>query len=177
MKNLLLVPVVILLVSALAIQKSDAKISCERAEIKSRASFITDSIPPADVMNVITAAIYSLNNFNIDAVANLYTPNAVIADDEPPYSWNGPTAGIQWVNAVQRTCRENHLSKLKGSIENVTVFQKSNDNIYVVVPVTYTGILPGKTSFEADGAFTFVLRLINGKWLIKSQAWMPRKGM
>jgi len=177
MKNLLIITVVILLVSDMAIQKSDAKATCGSDEVNSHVAFIADTIPPADVMDVITTAIYSINNFNIDAVANLYTPNAVIADDEPPYSWNGPTAGIQWVNAVQRTCRENHLSRLKGAIESVSVFQKSNDNIYMVVPVTYTGNLPGKTQFEAEGAFTFVLRLTNGKWLIKSQAWMPKKGM
>jgi len=177
MKNLPIIPVVVLIISALAIQKSDAKATCGSDEVNSHVAFIADTIPPADVMDVITTAIYSINNFNIDAVANLYTPNAVIADDEPPYSWNGPTAGIQWVNAVQRTCRENHLSRLKGAIESVSVFQKSNDNIYMVVPVTYTGNLPGKTQFEAEGAFTFVLRLTNGKWLIKSQAWMPKKGM
>src|ERR1700742_4988735 len=69
--------------------------------------FLTDTIPPSDVMEVVTAAINSLNGFNIDAVANLYTPNAVVADDEPPYSWNGPTAGVQWVNAVEQVCKDN----------------------------------------------------------------------
>ncbi|MDB5131990.1 MAG: hypothetical protein JWR02_1739 [Mucilaginibacter sp.] len=160
---------------------SDAKptrdAACGIPEIKRCTSFLTDTVPPADVMDVITAVVYSLNNFNIEAVANLYTPNAVIADDEPPYSWNGPTAGVQWVNAVERACKDNRLTKLKGSIESVNVFQQSSDNIYLVVPVTYTGSLPGKVHFKAGGAFTFVLRLTNGKWLIKSQAWMPRKGM
>jgi ketosteroid isomerase-like protein len=181
MKNLLLISLVFLWASNVATQTSDAKpiakIVCSIPGIKNCTSFLADTIPPADVMDVITTVIYSLNNFNIDAVANLYTPNAVIADDEPPYSWNGPTAGIQWINAVEQVCKDNHLTKLKGSIESVNVFQKSNDNIYVVVPVTYKGLLPGKTQFEAEGAFTFVLRLTNGKWLIKSQAWMPRKGM
>jgi ketosteroid isomerase-like protein len=181
MKNLLLISLIFLFASNMGMQRAGAKpasgITHWRPQIESRVKFLTDTMPPADVMAVITAAIYSLNNFNIDAVANLYTPNAVISDDEPPYSWNGPTAGIQWVNAVERTCKDNRLTKLKGSIESVNIFQQSNDNIYVVVPVTYKGMLPGKTPFEAEGAFTFVLRLTNGKWLIKSQAWMPRKGM
>lgn len=181
MRNLLLISLVFLFAPNIGMQRAVAKptgsVNNWRPQIESRVKFSADTTLPADVMAVITAAIYSLNNFNIDAVANLYTPNAVIADDEPPYSWNGPTAGIQWVNAVERTCKENRLTKLKGSIESVNVFQQSNDNIYVVVPVTYKGTLPGKAQFEAVGAFTFVLRLTNGKWLIKSQAWMPRKGM
>jgi ketosteroid isomerase-like protein len=149
----------------------------KKIKVSSFPVLLKDTVPPPEVMEVVTAAINSLNTFNIDAVANLYTPNAVVADDEPPFSWNGPTAGVQWVNAVERVCKENHLTKLKGSIANVSVYQQSTDNVYIIVPVNYTGNLPGKASFEAEGAFAFVLRMINGKWMIKSQVWMPKKGM
>jgi len=138
---------------------------------------LTDTVPPDEVMAIIKTVIHSTDNFNIEAVARLYTPNAVVADDEPPYSWNGPTAGIQWVNAVEQSCKDNHLTKLKGTIEAVNVFQQSADNVYIVVPVSYTGNLADRTRFVAKGAFTFVLRMINGSWLIKSQVWMPKKGM
>ncbi len=81
----------------------------------------TDTVPNADVMEVVRLAIYAANDFNIQAVANLYTPNAVVADDEPPYSWNGPTAGIQWINAVEKAVKDYHISKFKGTIESVKV--------------------------------------------------------
>lgn len=136
-----------------------------------------DTIPPAEIIDVITKAINSLNDFNIENVANLYTPNAVVADDEPPYSWNGPTAGVQWVNAVEQACKDFKITKLKGNIETVTVFQQNADNVYIIVPVNYTGSLPGKGHFAAKGAFAFVLRTVNGKWMIKSQVWMPKKGI
>jgi len=136
-----------------------------------------DSIPPKDVLAVVKTVIYALNTFNIESVADLYTPNAVVADDEPPYSWNGPTAGVQWVNAVEKLCKENRLTKLTGTIESINVYQHSADNVYIVVPVRYTADVDGKDSFLAEGGFTFVLRMINGKWMIKSQVWMPRKGM
>jgi ketosteroid isomerase-like protein len=136
-----------------------------------------DTIPNTDAMEVVRIAIYAANDFNIQAVANLYTPNAVVADDEPPYSWNGPTAGIQWVNAVEKAVKEYRITKFKGTIEHVRVYQQNADNVYVVVPVSYTGVLPGRDHFSARGAFTFVLRQINDKWLIKSQVWIPEKGM
>ncbi|WP_295793324.1 hypothetical protein [Mucilaginibacter sp.] len=136
-----------------------------------------DTIPHADVMEVVRIAIYAANNFNDQAVANLYTPNAVVADDEPPYSWNGPTAGIQWVNAVEKAVKDNHISKFKGVIDQVTVYQQTDDNVYVIVPVSYSGELPGHARFTARGAFGMVLRQINGKWLIKSQVWVPEKGL
>ena len=137
---------------------------------------LADTVPPADVMEVVTTVVYSLNTFNIDKVADLYTPNAVVADDEPPYSWNGPTAGIQWVNAVEQICKDNKLTKLKGTIGTINYYQQTGDNLYIIVPVTYNGYLPGKQTIAAKGAFTFVLRMINGKWMIKSQVWMPKKG-
>lgn len=137
----------------------------------------TDTIPNADVMEVVRKAIYAANDFNVQAVANLYTPNAVVADDEPPYSWNGPTAGIQWINAVEKAVKDFRITKFIGAIEPVKVYQQNADNVYVVVPVNYTGDLPGKAHFSARGAFTFVLRQINDKWLIKSQVWMPEKGL
>jgi ketosteroid isomerase-like protein len=136
-----------------------------------------DTIPPTEIMEVITAVITSTNSFSIETVANLYTPNAVVTDDEPPYSWNGPTAGVQWVNAVEKACKDNQLTKLKGEIEPINVYQLKDDNVYIIVPVRYTGNLPGRRRFAVKGAFTFVLRNINGKWMVKSQTWMQEKGI
>ncbi len=146
-------------------------------EIYTGRVILSDTVPPAEVVDIVTAVIYSINNFNIEKVADLYTPNAVVADDEPPYSWNGPTAGVQWVNAVEQACKDNRLTKLKGNIEAINVFHQTAENVYVVVAVTYTGDLPRKQIFKVEGAFTFVLRMIDGKWLIKSQVWMPKKAL
>src|SRR6202042_2364563 len=100
---------------------------------------VADTIPPSDVMDAVTAAIEAINSFELKAVADLYTPNAVIADDEAPYSWNGPTAGVQWINAIERACKSNRLTNLKGTIEPINFFQQSEDNFYIVVPVSFAG--------------------------------------
>jgi ketosteroid isomerase-like protein len=181
-KNILLISALSFFTMPLLVQICGARETANIPHIKNtgRDAFhvsLTDTVPPAEVMEIVSAVIYSLNNFDIEKVADLYTPNAVISDDEPPYSWNGPTAGIQWVNAVEKVCKDNRLTKLKGTIEAINVFQQNSDNVYIVVPVTYNGNLPGKQEFTSEGAFTFVLRMINGKWMIKSQAWMPKKGM
>ena len=151
--------------------------NCVPFEITAAIILPPDTVPPAEVMDVIKKVVHSLDTFNIEQVANLYTPNAVVADDEPPYSWNGPTAGVQWVNAVEKACKDNELTKLKGTVEAVNVYQQTVDNVYLVVRVSYAGNMPGSAHFSSKGAFTFVLRQVNGTWLIKSQAWVPRKGM
>ena len=132
----------------------------------------TDSVPDAEIMAIVKTVIHSLNKFDIDQVADLYTQNAVVADDEAPYSWNGPTAGIQWVNAVEKAAKDNRLKKLEGEIEPVNVFHSSGDGYYVVVPVTFSGNLPGGQTYTAEGAFTFVLKMVTGHWRIKATVGM-----
>ena len=167
---------VISLVIVNPVKASEIRFGADANPGKSYHQF-TDTIPPSNIMDVVTAAINSLNSFDIAAVAELYTPNAVVADDEAPYSWNGPTAGVQWVNAVEKACKNNSLTKLRAEIQPINIFQQSADNVYIVVPVNFTGNLPGKQHFSVKGAFTFVLRRENDKWLIKSQAWLQRKAI
>ncbi|WP_426670010.1 hypothetical protein ACPPVU_01950 [Mucilaginibacter sp. McL0603] len=128
------------------------------------------------VMDIINTVVKASGTFDIDAVANLYTPNAVIADEEPPFSWNGPTAGVQWVSTVEKTCKDFKLKGFKGKIGSINVYLQTDESIYVVVPVEYSGSIK-ENHFEEDGAFTFVFRMVGGHWLIKSQVWMARKGL
>lgn len=138
---------------------------------------VTDTIPVPDVVDVCKTVIEASSSFNGQAVANLYTPNAVVADDEAPYSWNGLTAGVQWINSVERAVKINRITKFKARMEPVNVYQQNVENVYLIIPVTYTGDLPGHEHFQAKGAFAFVLRHTDDRWLIKSQVWMPEKGM
>jgi ketosteroid isomerase-like protein len=128
------------------------------------------------VIDIINTVIKASSTFDIDAVANLYTPNAVIADEEPPFSWNGPTAGVQWVNTVEKTCKDYKLKDFKGKIGQISVYLQTDESIYVVVPVDYTGQIRGDR-FDEEGAFTFVFRMVSGHWMIKSQVWVARKGL
>ena len=129
-----------------------------------------------EVLKVINIVIAASCTFDIDAVTDLYTPNAVVADEEPPFSWNGPTAGVQWVSTIEKTCRDYKLKDFKGKIRNISVYLQTEESVYVVVPVDYTGEIKGN-HFDEEGAFTFIFRLVNGHWLIKSQVWVARKGM
>ncbi len=128
------------------------------------------------VLDIINTVVKASGTFDIDAVANLYTPNAVVADEEPPFSWNGSTAGVQWVSTVEKTCKDIKLKGFKGQIGQISVYLQTDESIYVVVPVNYSGEIRGD-HFEEDGAFTFVFRMVSGHWLIKSQVWMARKGL
>jgi hypothetical protein len=130
----------------------------------------------ATVIGIINTVIKASAAFDIDAVADLYTPNAVVADEEPPFSWNGQTAGVQWVSTVEKTCKDLKLKEFKARIGRVKVYLQTDESIYVVVPVDYSGEIKGEP-FTEDGAFTFIFRMVGGKWLIKSQVWVARRGL
>src|ERR1700710_1766735 len=109
-KNILLILAAGLITSCLFMKP----VYATRAGITSICSHTTlraDSVPPSEVMDVVQIVISATDKFNIESVAGLYTPNAVVADDEPPYSWNGPTAGIQWVNSVEKACKDLRMTK------------------------------------------------------------------
>lgn len=129
-----------------------------------------------EIVRIINTVIKASSTFDVDAVTDLYTPNAVVADEEPPFSWNGPTAGVQWISTVEKTCKDYKLKNFKAKIRDISVYLQSEESIYVVVPVDYTGEIKGDR-FDEEGAFTFIFRLVNGHWLIKSQVWVARKGM
>lgn len=129
-----------------------------------------------EVIKIINTVINASSSFDVSAVTDLYTPNAVVADEEPPFSWNGPTAGVQWINTVEKTCKDYKLRNFRAKIRDISVYLQTEESIYVVVPVDYTGEIKGD-HFDEEGAFTFIFRLVNGHWLIKSQVWVARKGM
>lgn len=128
------------------------------------------------IFSIINTVVSASSSFDIDKVANFYTPNALVADEEPPFSWNGPTAGAQWINTVEKTCKDLKIKKLHGKIGRISVYLQDGESVYVIVPAVYSGEIKDEP-FEEEGAFTFVFRLVSGKWMIKSQVWVTRKGM
>ena len=161
------------LVSVLIMQTSYSKVIVPRVHTKA----VADSESNRDeVMKIINVVIKASSTFDVNAVTDLYTPNAVVADEEPPFSWNGPTAGVQWVSTVEKTCKDFKLKNFRAKIRDVSVYLQTEESIYVVVPVDYTGEIKGDR-FDEEGAFTFIFRLVSGHWLIKSQVWVARKGM
>lgn len=129
-----------------------------------------------EVKQVIEKVIKASGTFRIDEVSDLYAPNAVVADEQPPFSWNGQLAGAQWINSVEKAVKDFKIKDFKVELQRIKTFQQTEEVAYLIAPVEYTGTVNGE-HFEEQGAFSFVLRVVSGKWLIKSQAWVPRSGM
>src|SRR5882757_1109803 len=129
-----------------------------------------------EVLEIVNAVLKASYTFNIEKVSEFYTPNAVISDEQQPFSWAGPLAGVQWINSVQKAIKDFKIKDFKVNVKRIKIFQQTEEIAYLVVPVEYTGTINGEP-FDEEGAFSFVLRIVSGKWLIKSQAWVPKNGL
>lgn len=166
-----------LLFFAAALFTQNARAKNISSQLTCKADSTADSIATRkSLIAIINRVIEASANFEISTVGDLYTLNATVADEEPPFSWNGPTAGAQWVNAVEKTCKDLKIRKLKSRMGHISVYLQTGESVYVIVPVTYTGELHSD-NFEESGAFTFVFRIVGGKWLIKSQVWTTKRGL
>lgn len=128
-----------------------------------------------EVLQTVNRVLKASYTFDIDKVTDMYAPNAVVTDEQAPYSWNGLLAGVQWVNSVEKAVKEFKIKDFTVIVKKIKIFQQTDEVAYLVVPVEYTGIVNGDP-FNEEGAFSFVFRFVSGKWLIKSQAWIPKNG-
>lgn len=130
-----------------------------------------------EVLQTVNTVLKASYTFDIDKVTDMYAPNAVVTDEQAPYSWNGQLAGVQWVNSVEKAVTEFKIKDFTVVVKKIKVFQQTDEVAYLVVPVEYTGLLVNGDPFNEEGAFSFVFRFVSGKWLIKSQAWVPKNGL
>jgi hypothetical protein len=128
-----------------------------------------------EVLQTVNTVLKASYTFDIDKVTDVYAPNAVVTDEQSPYSWNGQLAGVQWVNSVQKAVKDFKIKDFLVNVKRIKIFQQTDEVAYLVVPVEYTGTVNGDP-FNEEGAFSFVFRYVSGKWLIKSQAWIPKNG-
>jgi hypothetical protein len=129
-----------------------------------------------EVLQSVNTVLKASYTFDIDKVTDMYAPNAVVTDEQQPFSWNGQLAGVQWVNSVQKAVKEFKIKDFMVIVKRIKIFRQTEEIAYLIVPVEYTGTVNGDP-FNEEGAFSFVFRIVSGKWLIKSQAWVPKNGL
>lgn len=167
MKNIVTIVCMGLLITLLSVPKTYA--------VGTKSADTLKTLKP-EVLAIVNTALKASYTYDISKVSELYAPNAVVIDEQSPFSWNGPLAGVQWINSVQKAVKDFKIKNFKVNVKRIKVFQQTEEIAYLVVPVEYTGTINGDP-FDEEGAFTFVLRIVGDKWLIKSQAWVPKNGL
>jgi ketosteroid isomerase-like protein len=133
----------------------------------------TTKAPPAPILRLANAAMHAANTDNASGFAGLYTDDAVVVDENPPFVWRGAGAGTAWWHAVDAVARRMNLAHLKAINIRVSEFKQSATDAYLVQPMTVSGIANGKPFAEA-GTTTYTFHNAGGTWLISTQVWTTK---
>jgi len=129
--------------------------------------------PPAPILKLANAAMHAANANDANAFAGLYTNDAVVVDEIPPFVWRGAGAGTSWWYAVAATARKMKLTHLQATNIRIGEFKQSANDAYLVTPMTVTAVAGGKP-FVEPGTTTYTFHKAGGTWLISSQVWTSK---
>jgi ketosteroid isomerase-like protein len=129
--------------------------------------------PPAPILKLASAAMHAANTNDASAFAGLYTDDAIVVDEDPPFSWRGSGAGTAWWHVVAAVAQKMKMTHLRAVDIRVGEFKETATDAYLVEPMTVTAIANGKPFVEA-GTTTYTFHRAAGTWLISSQVWTAK---
>lgn len=131
------------------------------------------SVPPAPILKLANAAMHAANTNDASAFAGLYTDDAVVIDETPPFVWRGAGAGTSWWHAVTAVAQKMKMTHLQAVDIRIGEFRQTATDAYLVQPMTVTAIANGKPFAEA-GTTTYTFHNAGGTWRISSQVWTTK---
>lgn len=130
--------------------------------------------PPAPILKLANAVIHATNTDDPSGLAGLYTEDAVVVDENPPFAWRGTGAGAAWWHVVDAVVRTMKMSHLKAVNIRISEFLQSAADAYMIQPMTITGTTAGGKPFAESGTMTYTFHKTGGTWLISTQVWTTK---
>ncbi len=116
--------------------------------------------------------IASVNAGDMKAAASVFTPDATIIDEFPPFLWHGH-AVAGWSRDYDTFAKGAGMVPGKITLAAPSGLQTGAGHAYAVIPAEIALTVKGKPTTEA-GSFTFVLTRQHGPWRIAAWAWAAR---
>jgi ketosteroid isomerase-like protein len=129
--------------------------------------------PPAPILKLVNAVIANTNADDAAAFAGLFTGDAVVVDENPPFTWRGAGAGIAWWHVVDAVTRKAKLTHIKAVNVRLGEFKQTASDAYLVQSLTVAG-LAGTKPFAESGTMTYTFHSAGGEWLISSMVWTTK---
>ena len=132
------------------------------------------SAPPAPIAKLVDAVIAGTNADDASAFAGLFTGDAVVVDENAPFTWRGAGAGVAWWHVVDAVTRKAKLTHVRAENVRIGEFKGSATDAYLVQALTVTGLLAGGKSFAEPGTMTYTFHKTAGGWLISTMVWTTK---
>jgi ketosteroid isomerase-like protein len=132
----------------------------------------TPAQPPSTIAALTQTVIDAANANNPAKLAAIYTDDAVVVDENPPFAWRGATAGTRWWAGVQRALVKEHLElHVTASPPSDFMTDREGDDAYVTQRLIISVTAGGKTADE-HGTQTYTFHKgDDGDWKISRQIW------
>ncbi|MGA8574079.1 MAG: nuclear transport factor 2 family protein [Candidatus Cybelea sp.] len=131
------------------------------------------SSPPPAILNLANAIIHGTNTDDPSGFSGLFTDDAVVVDENPPFVWRGAGAGVAWWHVVDAVTRKAKLTHLRATGVRTSEFKQSAVDAYLIQAMTITGTVRRKP-FSEPGTMTYTLHNVGGKWLISTMVWTTK---
>jgi ketosteroid isomerase-like protein len=112
-----------------------------------------------------------VNQGDAPAALAYFLPDASIVEDLAPYSWRGPAAGTEWLQAMNTNAERSGMSGVNMHFLPATMVQITGDRAYAVIPGDLTYSFKDGTVRHAQGHVTFSLQRVAARWRIGSLTW------
>lgn len=129
--------------------------------------------PPAPIVTLVNAFTQATSADDASALGQLFTSDAVVVDEIPPFTWRGAGAGTAWWHAVDAVMHAQHITHLKATSVRFGEFKQSATDAYLVAVMKITALAGGKPFLE-NGTQTFTFHYAGGAWLISSTVWSTK---
>ena len=112
-----------------------------------------------------------VNQGNAPEALAYFLPDATIVEDLSPYSWQGSSAGMEWLEAMNANAERSGMSGVHMRFQPASTVQITGARGYAVIPgdLTYT-FKDGRVQ-HAHGHVTFVLQKMTAGWRIETLTW------
>ena len=123
-----------------------------------------------DVVGAINRFVDAANAGEHAAALEHFTADATIIEDIPPYRWQGPQAGSQWMAAMGENAARSGVTGIAMQLGEATRVEVDAGSAYAVYPAVLTLSGDG-LRLQAGGCLTLTLQRADTGWLINALAW------
>jgi ketosteroid isomerase-like protein len=129
--------------------------------------------PSAPIVKLTAAMIRATNANDASALSGLFTADAVIVDENPPFVWRGAGAAAAWWHVVEAVTKKAQLTHFQATVNRNGEFRQSATDAYLVQSLTISGLAAGKP-FSESGTLTYTFHDAGGTWLISTMVWTTK---
>jgi ketosteroid isomerase-like protein len=124
----------------------------------------------AAVIDAVKDMVEAVNRGIFARAVSAFSENACAVEDISPFRWQGPSAAIDWLQAMGANAAKLNVSAILMKLEMAERVEVEANHAYVLVPgsLRMRGL---ESELRADGLLTFTLSRKEAGWLIDTLTW------